>query len=84
MVSSLDALSGMTRLRILMAGDNQIHNLEPLRGLTQLQRILLGRNQISDLSPLANLKLERASSGIFCSECPADCRFAKTRVFGVT
>ena len=54
-VSSLSPLSGLTRLKTLIAGNNEINDISSLTGLTQLSLLSLGYNQITDIRPLLGL-----------------------------
>ncbi len=54
-VSSLLPMSGLTKLKTMIAGNNEISNISSLAGLTQLDTLHLTRNQISDITSLAGL-----------------------------
>ena len=51
----MSALAGLTKLRHLYIGSNNISDVSPLAGLTQLGFLSLENNNISDVSPLAGL-----------------------------
>ncbi len=54
-LTSLAALSGMTKLTHLTVNDNKIVDTNPLSGLSQLWVLEASRNQISDVAPLVDL-----------------------------
>ena len=51
-ITSLEPLTGLTRLTDLDASANEISDLQPLAGLTTLVNLSLGENDISDVGPL--------------------------------
>ena len=54
-LGELSALSGLTQLRELNLGHNEIVDLAPLAGLTSLRVLDLSSNAVADLGPLAGL-----------------------------
>ena len=55
MIEDISPLSGLTDLRQLYLGYNEISNLGPLAALTSLERLNLDNNEILDLTSLSRL-----------------------------
>jgi internalin A len=55
LATNLAPLSGLTRLRVLVASENGISDITPLSGLTGLQALSLEVNLITDIGPLKDL-----------------------------
>lgn len=54
-LDSLDFLSGLTELRILIIACDYVYDISALANLTKLEYLEIFKNQITDISPLANL-----------------------------
>ncbi|MBQ1821541.1 MAG: leucine-rich repeat domain-containing protein [Clostridia bacterium] len=54
-ISDISALSGLTKLEVLILSGNQISDISAVSGLTKLEKLYLGNNQISDITSLSGL-----------------------------
>jgi len=54
-ISSLESLSNLINLELLVANNNQIIDITPLQDLINMQILILDSNDISNITPLENL-----------------------------
>lgn len=68
-LSTISALSGLTKLQSLILADNSIGNIAPLSGMTQLQTLDLSDNAVTSLAALLDLP---ALVSLRLTRCPLD------------
>jgi Leucine-rich repeat (LRR) protein len=73
-LTSIPAVTGMTKLELLDLAFNQIVDVSPVQGLLQLHELFLNLNPVTDITPIVNNAGIAAGDAVYVNGSSMNCQ----------